>query len=212
MALSKEERKRLEKMSLFEKGIDKEFIAGVDEAGRGPLAGPVVAAACILKKGFLLEGIDDSKKLSVNKRREVFKRLVNSRDVILSVGVVSAKVIDEINILRATFLAMEIAIGNLKKRPSFILVDGKSFPHFDIPTKGIVKGDSKSISIAAASIIAKVFRDILLKIYHKFWPGYGFLNNKGYGTKMHMEAIGKYGPCKVHRYSFYPVSGYERTF
>ena len=162
MALSKEERKRLEKMSLFENSIISDFIAGVDEAGRGPLAGPVVAAACILKKGFFLEGIDDSKKLSVKKREKIFGKLIKNRDVILSIGVVNSKIIDEINILKATFLAMEIAVKNLKKKPSYILVDGKNVPFFDIPTKGIVKGDSRSISIAAASIVAKVFRDILL--------------------------------------------------
>ena len=128
--------------------------------------------------------------------------------VILSIGVVNSKIIDEINILKATFLAMKIAVKNLKKKPSYILVDGINVPFFDIPTKGIVKGDSRSISIAAASIVAKVFRDILLKIYHKIWPRYGFLENKGYGTKKHMEAIKKLGPCKIHRYSFYPVSEY----
>ena len=208
MAISDAEKNRLDKMSCFENDLKKKgykLIAGVDEAGRGPLAGPVVAAACILKEGFFLEGLNDSKKLTPKKRKEIFNKLITSSNVICSVGIVDANKIDEINILKATFLAMKKAVHSLEIKPDFLLVDGNALPSIAIESKAIVKGDSKSISIAAASIIAKQTRDDMMEMFHNSFPEYDFLKHKGYGTKKHLEAINTYGPSSIHRKSFEPI-------
>lgn len=176
-------------------------ICGIDEAGRGPLAGPVYAAAVILKKGQTIEGVNDSKKLSEKKREELFEKIV-TECLDYSIGTASEKEIDEINILQATFLAMKRAVDGLSLKPDCALVDGNRAPLLDCSVLTIVKGDSKSESIAAASILAKVSRDrYMLKMAEKY-PQYGFEKHKGYGTKLHYEMIDKYGICEIHRKSF----------
>ena len=186
----------------WSKGV--ELIGGVDEAGRGPLAGPVVAACVILSKNFDLTGIDDSKKISPKKRQKLYDRIINeSLDV--SIGIADEKEIDDLNILQATFLAMRRAIGNLRNKPGQLLIDG---PHSDIkiiPTKNIVKGDSKSGSIAAASIIAKIHRDRYMRKISLIYPYYFWEKNAGYGTKKHIEQIRKNGINDYHRRSFEPI-------
>ncbi|MDD5475202.1 MAG: ribonuclease HII [Syntrophales bacterium] len=176
-------------------------IAGVDEAGRGPLAGPVAAAAVILPEGYENGEIADSKKLTPAKREKLYRVIVNDA---LSVGIafVEPSVIDTINILQATLLAMRKAVRELSPIPDFILVDGTATIDIAIPQKTIVKGDSLSISIAAASIIAKVSRDQVMDRYHIQYSQYNFLRNKGYGTREHREAIRRHGYCKIHRKSF----------
>lgn len=178
-------------------------IAGVDEAGRGPLAGPVVAGAVILKDFKFKERIDDSKKLSAKKRerayREIFKKSI------VGVGIVDGKTIDNINIYQATKKAMQIAIANLKIPPDYVIVDGKMKITTKCPLRCIVSGDSKSLSIAAASIVAKVTRDRLMVGYDLVYPQYGFARHKGYGTKLHIEALNNHGPSPIHRGSFQPV-------
>ena len=206
--LSEDEFQRLTSMTYYENELYNQgyvSIAGVDEAGRGPLAGPVVASACILKNNFLLKDLNDSKKLSSIKRKQLFNNLIASKEVIYSIGIVDAKVIDEINVLEATFKAMIEAINLLEEKPDFLLIDGNQLPSIDIPKKGLIKGDTLSLSIAAASIIAKQIRDDIMEKYHKVWPKYDFLNHKGYGTKRHKEAIEKYGICEIHRTSFEPI-------
>lgn len=180
-------------------------IAGVDEAGRGPLAGPVVAAACIIKEGVVIEGVDDSKKLSPQQRASLFDQLIGCKDVCYGIGVVDADVIDAINILQATFKAMILAVEALSLKPDFVLVDGSHLPKWKVPSLAIVKGDSRSHSIAAASILAKETRDELMKQYEEKWPGYGFGKHMGYPTQSHVEALNKLGPCPIHRRSFEPV-------
>ncbi|MBS1271970.1 MAG: Ribonuclease HII [Candidatus Marinimicrobia bacterium] len=175
-------------------------IAGIDEAGRGPLAGPVVASAVVLNK-HIPEGLTDSKKLSVKKRELLFEQLRES-DCDFGIGVVEQSDIDKMNILQATVLAMKKAIGALRSPPDFLLVDGSYLPEFIHPAQAITKGDSRCLSIAAASIIAKVTRDNLMQQLDPFFPGYGFAKHKGYGTKQHLEAIEKYGPTPVHRLTF----------
>lgn len=176
-------------------------ICGIDEAGRGPLAGPVYAAAVILKKGQTIEGVNDSKKLSEKKREELFETIV-TECLDYSIGTASEKEIDEINILQATFLAMKRAVDGLSLKPDCALVDGNRAPFLDCSVFTIIKGDSKSESIAAASILAKVSRDrYMLKMAEKY-PQYGFEKHKGYGTKLHYEMIDKYGICEIHRKSF----------
>jgi ribonuclease HII len=202
------EYQRLKAMMLWEtKARSNGFkrIAGVDEAGRGPLAGPVVAAACILPEGVVIEGLDDSKKLAPSKRFEVFQKILSLSEVDYGIGVIDALVIDQINILQATFQAMIAAIVALKQRPDYLLVDGNKMPVINIPGKAIIRGDSLSQSIAAASIIAKETRDQLMNLYHEKWPHYGFKQHKGYGTQTHLLAIANYGPCKIHRMSFQPL-------
>lgn len=176
-------------------------IAGIDEAGRGPLAGPVVAAAVILPFDYQNTDIKDSKKLSAKKREALYE--IIKRDALsIGLGVVEVPVIDAINILRASLEAMREAVSDLTLPPDYLLIDGTKYINSDIPQETIVKGDSLSISVAAASIIAKVSRDKIMEIYHHQFPQYNFLKNKGYGTAEHRDAIRKYGSCKLHRRSF----------
>jgi ribonuclease HII len=176
-------------------------IAGIDEAGRGPLAGPVVAAAVILPAGFSLDGLDDSKKLSPSRRDSLFVE-IQERALAIGVGRADHELIDRINILQATLDAMRQAVENLPSLPDFLLIDGISSIHLNIPQKTIKKGDSLSASIAAASIIAKVTRDRLMSLYDTQYPGYGFAGHKGYGSASHLAAIAKLGPSPIHRLSF----------
>lgn len=188
-----------------------EVIAGVDEAGRGPLAGPVVAAAVILPKGLKITGIRDSKKVPEKEREELFRKiLINADD--MGVGVVDAVEIDRINILKATRLAMHEAITGLSKAPDTILIDALLVPSIKIHQKPIVKGDAKSASIAAASIIAKVVRDRIMEIYHELYPEYGFNMHKGYATAAHLDRIAEYGPSPIHRKSFRKVMSLPLPF
>ncbi len=175
-------------------------IAGIDEAGRGPLAGPVVAAAVILRNK-IPEGLNDSKKLSPKRREAIFDELQHS-DALIGVGSVDQFRIDKVNILQATILAMKKAIGQLQPPPDYLLIDGKYLPKFIYPAEAIISGDSKCASIAAASIIAKVTRDRLMVELESYFPGYGFAQHKGYGTKQHREAIEKLGPTPLHRLTF----------
>jgi len=181
-------------------------IAGVDEAGRGPLAGPVIAAACILPDGFFLPGIDDSKKLSKKMREELVAELKAHPGVIYSVAAMDALLIDQINILRAALQAMAAAIGLLRTKPDYVLIDGNQKPPIDTPCQTIVKGDTLSHSIMAAANIAKVHRDALMAEYDKEWPQYGFAQHAGYPTEAHLEALKKWGPCPIHRRSFRGVA------
>lgn len=181
-----------------------QMIAGTDEVGRGPLAGPVVAAAVILPEGIQLPGINDSKKLT-EKQRESLMEQIKKEAISWAIMEVDEHMIDEINILEASRIAMQQAVQALPKQADFVLVDGLENPQITLPSQAIVKGDSKSISIAAASIIAKVYRDRLMKIYDKAYPGYGFAENKGYPTEEHLKAIEKLGPSPIHRMSFAPL-------
>ena len=190
---------------LNKKGIT--LIAGVDEVGRGPLIGPVVAAAVILPKNFELEGLTDSKKLS-EKKREKFFEIIKKEAISIGIGVISEKRIDEINIYEATKEAMYEAINNLNPKPEHILIDAMKLD-LDVPSTSIIKGDLLSISISAASVIAKVTRDHMLYDLDKEYPMYDLKNNKGYGTKKHIEAIKQYGITKYHRLSYKPVSDYK---
>jgi len=178
-----------------------ETIAGVDEAGRGPLAGPVLAAAVIFPPGYTNGEIRDSKKLTPKKRETLYK-IIRDDAVSIGLGAIEASTIDKINILQATLAAMKIAVQNLSTRPDYLLIDGINTIDIPIPQETIVKGDSLSVSVAAASIIAKVSRDHLMDRYHVSYPQYNFLKNKGYGTKEHREAVKQYGRCKIHRKSF----------
>ncbi len=182
-----------------------QWLAGVDEAGRGPLAGPVVAAACILPKGLLIPQVNDSKKLTPKMRERLFARLTSDPAIYYAVGIVDSVEIDRINIYQATICAMLIAIERLKQAPDYLLVDGMKLPHPTLPCLKIIKGDQLSQSIAAASIIAKETRDRLMLDYHARWPAYGFDHHKGYGTEQHVEALFKHGPCEIHRRSFDPI-------
>ncbi|MCQ1528019.1 ribonuclease HII [Lutispora saccharofermentans] len=198
------EKARLEKMWEYERiCCDNGFklIAGLDEAGRGPLAGPVVAAAVILNRNVVIPGINDSKKLSEAKREYLYDE-IKDKAVSVGLGIVDEKTIDEINILQATLMAMRIAIENLSIKPDYLLVDAERINYVKIPQLAIVKGDSLSISISAASIIAKVERDRILTSYDKEYPEYGFGKHKGYGTKQHMDCIRKFGLLPIHRRSF----------
>ncbi len=182
------------------------IIAGVDEAGRGPLAGPVVSAAVILPHDFACIGINDSKKLSEKKRNALFP-IIKEKAIAVSTGIASHHEIDQINILQASLLSMKRAVENLSNPPDFILpdfllIDGKFPINMDIDQAALIKGDSRSISIAAASIIAKVTRDAIMASLHKIYPQYNFIRHKGYPTKAHKEAILKHGPCPVHRCTF----------
>ena len=178
-----------------------QIICGVDEAGRGPLAGPVFVAAVVLPPNLMIDGLNDSKKLS-EKKREILYDEIKSLAVACNVAFATEREIDEINILNATFLAMKRAITGLNLQPDVVLVDGNRSPDLNVPTQTIVKGDSLSASIAAASILAKVERDRLMKNLSKKYPEYNCEKHKGYGTKMHIDLIKKYGPCEIHRKSF----------
>jgi ribonuclease HII len=194
------------KLELELKNKGYQYIIGVDEAGRGPLAGPVVAAAVHIPDGFDTDGINDSKKLS-SKNRELFYNNI-TKSCTYAIAEVDEKLIDEINIREATKLAMRKVIYNMPKA-DFVLVDGNFVPEFiDMPAQPIIKGDSLSVSIAAASIIAKVWRDKMMDVYHIRWPAYGFNTNRGYGTKHHREMIKMIGPCSIHRKSFRRVKEY----
>ena len=179
----------------------KEYVAGVDEVGRGPLVGPVVTACVILPKDFSCPGLTDSKKLSEKKRNEFYDYIMEHA-LSVSVGMKDEKVIDEVNIYEATKLAMYEAIEKSKITPDHVLIDAMKLENLTIPSTSIIKGDAKSISIAAASILAKVTRDRLMKEYDKIMPEYGFASHKGYGSAAHMEAIRKYGPSPIHRTTF----------
>ncbi len=177
------------------------IICGVDEAGRGPLAGPVYAAAVILKDNQLIEGVNDSKKLSEKKREELFDKIINEA-LDFSIACVSEKEIDELNILNATYLAMKRAVEGLKVKPDFALIDGNRMPPLSIDGETIIKGDAKSASIAAASILAKVSRDRYMLEMAEKYPQYQFGKHKGYGTKLHYEMLDKYGESDIHRKTF----------
>ena len=197
-----EEKKRIENMSIYErKYADFQFICGIDEVGRGPLAGPVVAGAVILPKDCDILYLNDSKKLS-EKMREALYDEIMEKAVATGIGIVGPGRIDEINILQATYEAMRMAIDNLKVRPDLLLNDAVTIPEVDIKQVPIIKGDAKSISIAAASIIAKVTRDRLMVQYEEVLPGYGFASNKGYGSPTHIQAIQELGATPIHRQSF----------
>lgn len=194
----------------YEKELYKsgcKYIGGVDEVGRGPLIGSVVAACVILPFNFALEGLTDSKKLSEKKRDEFYK-IIWDKAIAIGIGIVDEKVIDEVNIYEATKIAMKKAICDTNIKPDHVLIDAMPLD-IDVPTTSIIKGDAKSISIAAASVIAKVTRDKMMYELDKIYPMYGLASNKGYGTKKHIEAIKKYGITKYHRLSFKPVSEYK---
>lgn len=176
-------------------------VCGVDEAGRGPLAGPVCAAAVILPEGVIIDGVNDSKKLSEKKRESLFD-VIREQALSYSIAYATVDEIEEINILNTTMLAMRRAIDGLDIKADYAMIDGNKIPPIDIDAECIVKGDAKSMSIACASILAKVSRDRLLYKYAEEYPMYGFDKHKGYGTKVHREAILKYGPCPYHRKSF----------
>lgn len=207
--MTKEEREQKAKLRLAEmKQIEEELyaggircIAGVDEVGRGPLAGPVVAAAVILPDDFDVLGVDDSKKLTEKKREELYG-LITKYALSYGIGIMDNYIIDRINILEATKLAMKQALEKLETKPEYILIDALTLKDISIPQRGIIKGDSLSISIAAASIVAKVTRDRMMDEYHQSYPHYCFDRNKGYGTKAHYDGIDNHGLCELHRRSF----------
>ena len=185
--------------SLYAKGCSA--VCGIDEAGRGPLAGPVCAAACILPQDLQIEGLNDSKKLSA-KKREALYDIITKQAIAWAVCLIDEARIDEINILQATFEAMRGAVGKLSVLPDYCLVDGNRDPGLGLPTLTVVKGDAKCATVAAASILAKVTRDRLMVEYDGLYPGYGFAVHKGYGTKAHYAAIDKLGLCPIHRRTF----------
>lgn len=203
-----EELRRIEDIKSYEYDCyDKgyKFVAGIDEVGRGPLAGPVVACALILPLNSKIMGIKDSKKIS-EKKRDLLSELIKNEAIAYSFGVVDNHTIDEINILQATYLAMRTACENLQKdfdiTPDFLLVDGGEIPDIKTPQEGIIKGDLKSYIIGAASILAKVHRDNIMREYDAIYPEYNMGKHKGYGTKFHMDAIRNFGPCPIHRKTF----------
>ena len=192
-------------------------IAGVDEAGRGPLAGPVVAAAAVLPVEWATEGLpeslqrlNDSKQLTEKIREELFAAIHSETEIHFGIGIIDAAVIDDINILQATHRAMNAALAQLAPPAAYALVDGRPVPTLATPQTAIIKGDAKSHSIAAASILAKVTRDRLMRGYHEQWPEYGFAQHKGYGTAAHQAALEQHGPCPIHRRSFAPVRAVVR--
>ena len=196
------ELKRLEAMRAYEKEYDAcSFICGIDEAGRGPLAGPVVAGAVVLKKDAQILYLNDSKKLSEKRREELYLE-IQEKAVSWAVGIAGPERIDEINILQATYEAMREAVSKLSVPPDILLNDAATIPGLDIPQVSIIKGDAKSVSIAAASVMAKVTRDHMMARYGELYPQYGFAKHKGYGTTAHYAAIRELGPCEAHRPSF----------
>jgi ribonuclease HII len=183
------------------------LVAGIDEAGRGPLAGPVVAAAAVLPAEFSLAGLNDSKQLTETVREQFFEALTApGKLVCYGIGLAEPAEIDRLNILRATFLAMERAVAALPLRPDHLLIDGLPVPVFQQPQTAVIDGDAKSMSIAAASVIAKVTRDRMMRQWHSEFPQYDFNQNKGYGTRAHLESLQIHGPCPIHRRSFAPVA------
>ena len=203
--MKEKEIERLKNLKEFENNLHStglKYIAGIDEAGRGPLAGPVVVGIAIMKPDSFIEGVNDSKKLSEKKREQLYEQII-SEAIDWTVGIVDQKEIDEINILNATKKALHMAISNLKVKPDRILVD--ALEHIDtygIPYTSIIKGDAKIYSISVASIIAKVTRDRIMQKYDEIYPEYGFSGHKGYGTAKHIQAIKEYGPCSLHRKTF----------
>ncbi len=196
------ELKRMEEMYHYERLYPEvNYIGGIDEVGRGPLAGPVVACCVILPKDCDILYLNDSKQVPEKKREQLYDE-ITKKAVAYGIGIVSHEVIDEINILQATYEAMRQAIDSMKIKPEHLLVDAVKIPGITIPQRGIIKGDAKSASIAAASIVAKVTRDRMMVELDAKYPGYGFAKNKGYGSAEHMEALRKYGPCEIHRRSF----------
>ncbi len=196
------ERERTAALSVYERKYrDRGMICGIDEAGRGPFAGPVVAGAVILPADSEILYLNDSKKLSAKKREQLYD-VIMEQAVAVGIGMAGPARIDEINILQATYEAMRMAIGNLKVRPDLLLNDAVTIPEVDIEQVAIIGGDAKSVSIAAASIVAKVTRDRLMEEYDSVLPGYSFAQNKGYGTKAHIEALRRLGPSPIHRATF----------
>ena len=196
------ERARIEEMKVYEKEYESHgWICGIDEVGRGPLCGPVVASAVILPKDCQILYLNDSKKLSEKKREELYD-VIMEQAIAVGIGMASPERIDEINILQATYEAMRQAISNLQVKPAVLLNDAVTIPGVEIPQIPIIKGDAKSVSIAAASIIAKVTRDRMMVEYDRMYPGYDLASNKGYGTKVHMDALRTIGPCEIHRKTF----------
>jgi ribonuclease HII len=207
--LHKSEEERLLQLVEIERQVEaKGFrrIAGVDEAGRGPLAGPVVAAACLFKSPLFFQGINDSKLLPSKKRKALYEELIHNPEISFGVGIVDAAEIDEVNILQATLRAMRKAVVALPVRPDYLLIDGNVVLSVEnIAAEKVIKGDQRSQLIAASSIIAKEMRDELMLMYHIQFPEYGFKEHKGYGTEKHREALAKFGPCPIHRKSFSPI-------
>ncbi len=204
---AEQEKARVDALYEYERSFEAEgrtYIAGVDEAGRGPLAGPVVVAAVILPSGLFLPKINDSKKLSPKVRDELYDRII-AQAVAVERAIIDAATIDRVNIYQATVNGMYDAIFGLKPQPSQVLIDAVRLDRLPMPSLPLIKGDAKSASIAAASIIAKVERDRMMDEYDKLYPVYGFAQHKGYGTAQHVEALQKYGPCPIHRRSFEPV-------
>ncbi len=202
LAALEKERARIETLRRYEEQYSEyEYICGVDEVGRGPLAGPVVAGAVILPKGCRILYINDSKQLSEKKREELYD-VITGQAAAWAVGCVSPERIDEINILQATYEAMRQAVGRLRPVPDLLLNDAVQIPGISIPQVPVIKGDAKSITIGAASILAKVTRDRMMQQYDKTYPEYGFAENKGYGSREHIEALQKHGPTPIHRRSF----------
>ncbi len=198
----RQEKERMHEMFAYERKYGQyNYICGVDEVGRGPFAGPVVAAAVILPKDCDILYLNDSKKIS-EKKRDILYDEIYEKAVAVGIGMASEKVIDEINILQATYKAMQSAIEKLEAVPDLLLNDAVTIPEISIPQVPIIKGDAKSASIAAASIVAKVTRDRMMKEYDAVYPGYQFARNKGYGTKAHIEAIRAQGICEIHRRTF----------
>jgi ribonuclease HII len=181
-------------------------VAGVDEAGRGPLAGPVAAAAVVLPDEFACARLDDSKKLTAKRRDQLFEELTTDDSVSWALAYAEVGEIEELNILKATHLAMARAVAALPRAPDYCLIDGLDVPGFPLASRGVVKGDGLSLSIAAASVIAKVSRDRRMREYAVEFPQYGFENHKGYGTKAHLEALRTHGPCRIHRQTFQPIA------
>ncbi len=204
------ERCRLQTMMGYENDLIStglSFIAGIDEAGRGPLAGPVVAAAVILPAGMMIPGVNDSKKLSASKRLRL-ARTIKSVSLCWAIGMIYPPLLDQINILEASRLAMVHAVAGLEVKPDHLMIDALSLPSIPIPQTPLIRGDSLSISIACASIIAKVERDAVMEEFDTIFPGYGLAKHKGYPTREHTEALLRLGPCPIHRRSFEPVKSW----
>ncbi len=201
---NKKEKQRIQSLLHYEKRLWGQgifYVAGIDEAGRGPLAGPVVAAAVIFPPDIFITGIKDSKKLSSKRRTKLFHE-IKERAMTVAIGIVDEKEIDRINIYQATLKAMRMAVEKLNKHPEHLLIDGLTLPENHYNQTGIIGGDELCFSIASASIVAKVTRDRIMIDYDKKFPEYNFASNKGYGTKQHVEAVRKYGKCEIHRKSF----------